>query len=382
MTKTISFKEIPIWTGIQKQPGIKALDSFTIEWDKRGYIYQNTQNRSKNLNEIYSSNEYSFITDPPGTSNWANRLGKENIDFVVNNYNSLEGKSILEIGAGSLYIAKQFVYEYGVAHYQVVDPAVREISDDTRINVLRDYFDKRFSKTNKYDLIISFNCLEHVPDPIEFLENIRSLLNSDGKAILVFPDVEQEFINGDFNVLLHEHISYFSYRMASDILSRYGFNIIEGQSHAGSLRFVVEVKQNANPYLPENNNLKSLFDLSAVTFRKSIIEANRVVREALKHGEIIAFHGATNGLNNALFLIGLSDCNQFLLYDGDENKSGKYLPACVNRITHSKDDSYKSANKVFISTTTFFDEIKQFIINEHGLSPEIIIPLFSTNLEL
>jgi len=379
MGRAISFEKMPVWQGVQNEPGIKATSGFSLYWDKRGFISQDLRSGFNGLNEDYASDQYNFITVPPGTSEWANRLGQENIDFVISNYGTLSGKSILEIGAGSLYIAKKIVNDYGAAQYQVVDPAVREISDDARIQVIRDYFDYQHFKGNHYELIITLNCLEHVPNPVELLIEIRSLLSADGKAVLVFPDIEREFVDGDLNALLHEHISYFSYQMASDLMTRLGFKIIKGQSDEGCLRFLIENNPGLHRQPLDSCEPDSLFEVSLGSFNSSIQEANQNIRDAMKRRETIAFHGATNGLNNTLFLIGLTDCRDFLLFDGDEAKTGLYLPACPRPIAHSKDVAYKNCDRVFISAVTFYEEIKHFIVNEHGLDPEIIQPLFSMN---
>lgn len=106
--------------------------------------------------------------------------------------------------------------------------------------------------------------------------------------------------------------------------------------------------------------------MAAINFEKNFYYANDNIRQALEIGDTIAFHGATNGLNNFLFLSGLSDFDGFLLFDGDDNKTGKYLPTCRTSIRNAKDDSYKKVDRVFISAGTFFDEIKQSIMSEHA----------------
>ena len=44
------------------------------------------------------------------------------------------------------------------------------------------------------------------------------------------------------------------------------------------------------------------------------------------------FHGATNGLNNFLHLARLADTPNIVVFDGDESKAGRFLPACPNPI--------------------------------------------------
>jgi len=384
MNFEIAFDELPLWKGLQTTPGIKQTANLGLCWDRRGYIRQNTpQNLREDIVKNYSSDEYQFITCPPGSSIWSNWLGSINIDFIDKYYGSLSNRSVIEIGAGSLFIAEEFINKRGVSNYLVIDPAIKQVPTDSRIRVVRDYFSKDYCLDAKYDLIICLNCLEHLLDPVEFLQDIRSLLlRSHGKAILVFPDIEQQFKEGNLNALLHEHLNYFTYDMAFMLFSKVGLRVIKGVTDWGCSRFLVEAIPGKEYNSFEPVPIDPLLPLAALNFQQNIYYSETILKKALNSGEIITFHGATNGLNNILFLTGLYKEKCFLLFDGDENKKGQYLPACRTEVKHSHDPLYKDIDKVFVSAITFFEDIKKFLIARHGLNSEQIIPLFRPMVEL
>lgn len=132
----IAFKGLPLWENVQEFPRPPKRLDFSLGWDSRGFIRQTTsQDILDGICYSYNKSAYSFITQPPGTSSWANRLGDEYIHFIKTAYGSLSGKSVLEIGAGSLYIAERLVKEENIKNYMIFDPTIKEITDNPKIEI-------------------------------------------------------------------------------------------------------------------------------------------------------------------------------------------------------------------------------------------------------
>src|ERR1700722_4537670 len=94
----LQFKELPYWRGIMGKPTEVQTLPFALTWDGRGFIRQVTPNEiQKKVISHYASEDYQYITPPPGSSPWANRLGDAAIDFVKKSYGSISGKKVLEI---------------------------------------------------------------------------------------------------------------------------------------------------------------------------------------------------------------------------------------------------------------------------------------------
>ena len=80
----------------------------------------------------------------------------------------------------------------------------------------------------KFDAIFSFNCLEHIPDPGTILRDIRAVASSkDARIGLIFPETRRQLAVGDFNVLLHEHLNYFTTASIRRLFTNAGFSIID-----------------------------------------------------------------------------------------------------------------------------------------------------------
>ncbi|MBF0560390.1 MAG: class I SAM-dependent methyltransferase [Nitrospirae bacterium] len=379
----IIFRGLPYWKGVQSQPGIEERIDLCLGWDDRGFIRQTTpENVLNEVLDAYSKKEYSFITAPPGLSTWANRLGEEKLAFIKKACHGRRNKVYLEIGAGSLYIAKRIIQDAEAAKYIVVDPAISDESEDARIHIIKDYFSELIAIEEDVDIMIALNCLEHVSDPVDFLMQARSLLlKSKGRLLLSVPDVERMFSVGDVNAVLHEHISYFTENTLLSLLQRCGFNTLLCEKEADSLKVVAEPDDTTTIDVGVAGlQADECFTKATNAFSKGLCNLKHYLDPYALSGVPVAFHGANNGLNNALALAAASENANFWVFDSDESKCGRYLPALRNPIRHSLDPFYKSMDAVFVSATAFFSEIRDFLVSSHGIKEPLIKPLYPIEL--
>lgn len=374
-----SFDKLPVWKNVQDVPGGLEFMEFSLGWDERGYVRQTTPSDvQERICRIYADEKYNFITQPPGASIWANRLGDEKIAFIDSVYDDLKGKTVLEIGAGSLYIAERLVVTHGIRKYIGIDPAIKDVPNIQNIEIIREYFTNGTIIDEGIDLVVSFNCLEHVADPAGFLGNVHRVLSTTGgMGVLVFPDVEQQFKRGDFNAILHEHINYFTKDTATKLMCDCGFNVLVSKVEHDSIKLLVQPLTTPKDRVGKGQaDMGSFFFNSICLFNTNLENFKKHLTLNLASGKRVAFHGANNGLNNIMALAGLSDTSWITVFDGDESKTGKFLPACANPIRHSKDPFYSQVDEIYISATTFLDEIREFLFTFHNIDPSKVRPLY------
>lgn len=368
----VSFGDIPLWGGVQKNPGVHK--SYPLEISvQHGPIMQCTSpDVIKKVVEAYQSEEYQFITAPPGASNWANALGESKFETLTEVLRDCKKpKKILEIGAGSTWVASKVRDRYQPDFYTIVDPTVQ--SDVSDIEIIREYFPCDKIAGRRFDLVIGFSVLEHVPDPIIFLNHIKEHLEDDGKVILVYPDCEDQIRRGDINVLIHEHLSYFTNTSSHWLAETCGFKVdsLRTENDCFTMELSLINEQKAVIALDES----ALLHEGVERFRSLFGVLKENIVRYLESGKTVGFHGATNGLNTFLHISKLGDHPNIYIYDGDTLKQGFYLPACISCIKSPEDASYSSHALMVISALSFYDQIFKYCMKKTELKASQLMRL-------
>ncbi len=375
------FGELPIWKGVQSRPGYQAA-GFALKLHPSGHATQASPQTQSLMHEAYAKAEYTFITNPPGASPWANRIGDAYFKRFDQMRPVFNNSRVVEIGAGSAYIAKHALQAYDIDSYTIVDPAVRESSDDPRLTVLQDYFHPETFPAESFDWALSFNCLEHVPDALSFLHTVQAALKPMGMLFFVFPDIEEQFARGDVGALLHEHISYFTRDSAERLFVQAGFSVEMIDSRADELTVLArKCAVQATPGRVDMAHAIGGTDLLPASFdhmTRNVATYREKIRADLHSGRKVAFQGANNGLNNFLFMTGLGDSTNLAIFDGDQSKAGRFLGCSPHFIRHSEDPFYKDMDSVYVTASTFFPEIRKFLVAQHGIADSAIQSVFGT----
>ena len=134
---------------------------------------------------------------------------------------------MLDIGCSAGMLLQAFHQTY---HCQPVgvEPGIayREYARDSGLRVYPSLEEMQQAGEGKFDLICMAHVLEHIPDPIDYLETLReTYLASDGWLLLEVPNL---YIHDSFEVA---HLSSFSPHTFRQIAQRSGFKVLHLQKH-------------------------------------------------------------------------------------------------------------------------------------------------------
>lgn len=273
-----------------------------------------------------------------------------------------------------------------------VDPAknIRELSRNRNLEVYVDYWDENFSKklvqeTGKFDLILAFHVLPHVQDPNNFIRSCLNVLSESGSVFIQTSQCDM-FINNEFDVIYHEHSSYFTGKSIRELAHRNGLyvsSIVKTDIHSKSFLFSLQKEK------CEETELKNLIQEETnngiYTKEKYIEFANKAssIKEKLlenlyklkQEGYTLIGYGAAAKGNTLLNYL-----NFKLDYIIDDNymKWG-YLTPGMNIEIHSIDLLKKNNfDKIcFIPLAwNFYSEIKQNITKVRNIENDIFIRYF------
>ena len=153
-------------------------------------------------------------------------MQKKFTEFVGNwlgSFVSGSNKKILEVGChdGSLLkILKEMGHKcVGVEPSPCAEYGVINFDLDIR----QSFYHKEMFQKGEFDIIILRHVLEHVTDPVEFLEDIGYALKEGGLLYVEVPNSKWSFENFYFPEFHVDHISYFSMNSLTRLLYKAGF---------------------------------------------------------------------------------------------------------------------------------------------------------------
>jgi len=139
-----------------------------------------------------------------------------------------------------------------------VDPAVNlwPISTGKNHNVICGFWNQETADKlvdKKFDIITTQNSFAHIPDPLQYLMLAAGYLRNDGKIFISTSQADM-VLNGEFDTIYHEHISYYNAESMKALAERAGLflvDVVKTPIHGTSYIFVL-AKQQAKQHRIEN----------------------------------------------------------------------------------------------------------------------------------
>ena len=131
-----------------------------------------------------------------------------------------------------------------------VDPAenLYDISREKKHKVVYGFWNEESIKKlkhDKFDIVVSQNAFAHIPDPLKYLELLAPLMKDDGLFFIQTSQADM-VLNGEFDTIYHEHISFYNIKSMKKLAKRAGWNLIDvikTPIHGTSYVFVLSVNQ-------------------------------------------------------------------------------------------------------------------------------------------
>ncbi len=203
---------------------------------------------------------------------------------------SVKTGAILEIGAGFGTFCEEIKSRNVFTRVVAVEPTpnLAETCRQRGLDVLEQPVEKiRLDPKSLFDVVASFEVIEHLFSPVDFVKHMIRMLNPGGLLILTCPNgkgFDVETLGALSDTVDHEHLNYFNPTSLSKMLKTLDLEVLECFTPG---------KMDAD--LVRNKIIAGSFDISAMPFLKTILLDNNS-HLLLKFQQFLVAHGLSSNM--------------------------------------------------------------------------------------
>lgn len=233
-----------------------------------GLIHSDPIPTKKELKDFYEKDyrlNYKSVSEPQ--LRHTIRYAKDSLSFLIElldfcKFNDFNQRNFLDIGAGSgeiLYYAKKLGFiTKGVEPNTGYALFCKNKLD---LNVVNNVFEEAKLEENFYDVLNLNQVLEHMPDPLEVLNKIKTFLKEDGILALTVPNIQAN-LHSPQTRFHYAHIYNYNHLNLKKIFDKAGYQILN--PHTNNTRiFAKKVRKHDNQAIDFNykKNFKEIYKM-------------------------------------------------------------------------------------------------------------------------
>ena len=303
---------------------------------------------------------YRDVIRAGGFSKTMVELRRYQYKHLIDSYH-LEGKKFIEVGCGQgefLKVLSEFPVEvHGIEH----DPHLVELARAQGLDVTEGFTeteDTRFAG-GLYDVFLSFNFLEHQPDPSTMLQAIYRNLEDDAMGLITVPSFEYIMDHNSYYELIRDHLAYYTFETLTPLLERNGFQVEECEVINRDTLSVIVRKR---PQMDTENLLECYVNLKR--------EMETYMKYLNAWDKKVAIWGASHQGFTLAATTKLGEKARYII-DSAPFKQGKFAPASHLPIVGPDHFHEHPVDAIIITAPGYTDEIAASIRQKFGTAVEI-----------
>jgi SAM-dependent methyltransferase len=313
--------------------------------------------------------------------NFMQKFAKYVFDFFKV-FNGRNPEYVIEVGSGDGVQLQQFL-KLGVSRVLGVEPSdyLAKIAIDSGVPTHIDlYGEHTINKVDElFDICISSYTLDHVRNPVEYLETSYLMLNEGGIIAFEIHNLEKIIARTEYCLFEHEHTIYMTPKDATRFIELHGFKVIAiDPIHSEEVRgnSLILIAQKVPRTIYNNYKVEYFHNLELDTLNDRIIEMinrlNQWVDSIALNEDIVGFGAGGRGV---MSLAAMKNADRFKALLDSNYESNKFVTP-KTRIPVVGPDLWPSfANShCLIFSFGYFSEIREQLI-ENGFLREKIISL-------
>lgn len=303
---------------------------------------------------------------------------KDFAHYVINRFSLNSNSMVVEIASNDGYLLQNFK-EKNIAVLGV-EPAtnVALVAEEKKIPTVNKFFSQKTAMDIKSqgimaDILVAFNVLPHVPNINDVVIGMNTILKFDGVLIIQFSAYMIPLVTKTlFDMIYHEHYSYFSLYTIKKILESHNLEIFDCEElsiHGGSLRIYVKHKESKKhkikPTVKEQLRKEQKIGLHNLSiykkYQEKIIQTEDKINDfisTIKDKKIVAYGAPAKG-NTLLNFCQIDPSLIMYTVDVSHHKQGLFLPGSHIPIYSPEKIFETKPDYVFILAWNLKDEIME-----------------------
>lgn len=285
---------------------------------------------------------------------------------------------IVDIGCGSGAILKRIATKRPESILYGIDPApiAKRGVEKYNFKLISDFYPpKNRNQIKDADVIIHYDVLEHVDNPLQFLRENYIDLNNGGILIFSVPDCTTSIMNGDISMLIHEHLNYFDQESIHTLTEKAGFSDVDVfKGVNGGTLFCSAVKKNDGLKTPDMQ-MKKVYEDYVTKFKRFVEKYNILMSKLrveidMRKGSSIGFYVPIRSIP---YLTNLNINNNYRFFDDSIFFRDRYLDGYDDIRIECIDDFKRYPVDTMFVMTYVFGEVIRKKIKEINKDTEVIL---------
>ena len=317
---------------------------------------------------------------------------KELVETLLKNYNILSTDTVLDIGCNDGILLKHYPKNFNNVIGIEPSDASKHIKQK-RIKLINKFFNYRTSneylkKYEKPKIITITNVLAQINNLNEFAKSLFNILNKESLIVIEFPYVLDMINKGLFDLIYHEHLSYFALTPLKFLFGQFSIKIINFEKldlGASGPAIRLFLTRNDSSYQTSSKVTKQIkyekvwgiqrvkqYELFKKTVDAKIDKIKKIIYSKYNQGYKLGCFTASSKGNTLLNCLDLEKKIIRFASENNKKKIGKYTPGTHIKIVSDEDFLKEKIDyaillswnykKFFLSKSLFAKKGGKFII--------------------
>lgn len=343
--------KIPFYNSSTYESESIDLFSFNYVYNKKLMMFEQKPDLEAQM-ELKRSYSKGSIIEGSLSKESGNVYFDQFINFLEKHIKEFRNKAVLEIGYGNGSVLRYLENKAPHLLYGIEPGNNAFVSKKAKL--INDFFPSNKLEKIKFDLIYSFGVVEHINNPIGFINSQLDFLNKEG-GIIIFavPNCQPNYDSNDISMFTFEHLNYFKENSIISLINESKGYLVECRKVHGMFFVAISNTYNENKTLVAND----FFNPNDFQLNKDITLKKLNILLSKYENKDIAIYVPLRAINYFAQI----NINDVRIVDDSKFFHGKKIPLFTKNV-ESFDDLVENPPKlILIFSKTFGLQIKEKI---------------------